>query len=129
MLKPTLVLAALLLLAGCGQSNLVTSDLGDGLSLTVVLIHPGSFIMGTPPDEKGRDADELQHPVTLTKAFYMGKTEVTQAQWKAVMAEEAPSSAHGSELPVDSVTWDQAVAFCEKLSAREGRKYRLPTEA
>jgi formylglycine-generating enzyme required for sulfatase activity len=92
--------------------------------------------MGSPEGEKGRYENERQHWVTLTKGFYLGVHEVTQAEWKAVMGgDNNPSHFKGDELPVDIVSWDNAVAFCRKLNAKEGWsedkgwRYQLPTEA
>jgi formylglycine-generating enzyme required for sulfatase activity len=85
-------------------------------------------MMGSPPGEERRRADETQHAVRLTKAFYMGTTEVTQAQWNKVM-DGNPSFFTGDALPVETVTWEEAVEFCRKLSDKEGVRYRLPTEA
>jgi formylglycine-generating enzyme required for sulfatase activity len=102
----------------------VTNSVGTKLSL----IPPGQFVMGSPPGEEWHRADEIQHGVTLTKAFYLGAAEVTQGQWKTLMGEN-PSFFTGDDLPVDTVTWEQAVEFCRKLSEKEGIQYRLPTEA
>jgi len=98
------------------------------IGATMVFIAPGTFTMGTPAGEESREAHETQHRVTLTRGFYMGKTEVTQAQWKAVMGND-PSNFKGDTLPVEQVSWDDCVEFCRKVSAKEGKKYRLPTEA
>ena len=104
-------------------------DLGGGVKLDLVLIPAGEFTIGSPQSEKERSSNEgPQHLVRLTKPFYMGVTEVTQAQWKAVM-ESNPSNFMGDDLPVETVSWDDAVEFCRKLSDKEGRDYRLPTEA
>jgi formylglycine-generating enzyme required for sulfatase activity len=84
--------------------------------------------MGSPASEPERDDDERLHAVEITPGFYMSATEVTQAQWLAVMGEN-PSTWEGDALPVDGVSWAEAVAFCEELSRVEGRHYRLPTEA
>ena len=102
----------------------VTNSVGMKLSL----IPPGQFLMGSPPKEEWHRDDETLHRVTLTKAFYMGTTEVTQGQWKALMGTN-PSFSTGDALPVETVTWEQAVEFCRKLSEKEGTQYRLPTEA
>lgn len=102
----------------------VTNSLGMRLSL----IPPGQFMMGSPQDEEWHRPDEILHRVTLTKAFYMGTTEVTQGQWKALMGEN-PSFFTGDALPVETVTWEQAADFCRKLSEKEGAQYRLATEA
>jgi formylglycine-generating enzyme required for sulfatase activity/predicted Ser/Thr protein kinase len=106
-------------------------EIENSIGMTLVYIKPGTFLMGSPEAEHGRDSsDERQHRVTLTKGFYMSTTLVSQKQWKAVMgANNNPSPAQGDNLPVASVTWEQAREFCERLSARENRTYRLPTEA
>ncbi len=103
-------------------------DLGGGVRIAFARIEAGEFMMGSPEAEEGRDDDELCHKVSLTKACYIGVTEVTQAQWKAVMGTE-PSYFKGADLPVEHVSWSDAVAFCKKLSERTGAAYRLPTEA
>lgn len=84
--------------------------------------------MGSPPDEEQRSADETQHRVTLTKGFYLGIHAVTQSQWQAVMG-NSPGSFKGNTRPVETVSWDDCVVFCQKLSQCEGKTYRLPTEA
>jgi sulfatase modifying factor 1 len=96
-------------------------------------IPAGTFTMGSPEGEEGRSDHETQHPVTISKAFYMQTTEVTQGQWKAVMGTEPWKGIQyvkeGPNYPASYVSWDDAVAFCKKLSEREGKTYRLPTEA
>jgi len=88
---------------------------------------PGTFTMGSPAEEKGRSDDEKQHAVTLTKGFWIGKYEVTQAQWEAVIPIN-PSAFRGPNLPVDSVTWDDTQTFISKLNMNAGGGFRLPTE-
>ena len=100
----------------------------DPTHIKMVRIKPGTFVMGSPESEPEHQFDEVQHTVTITKAFYLSRTPITQAQWQAVMGTN-PSGFKGDDLPVERVSWDDAVAFCEKLSAREHKKYRLPTEA
>ena len=100
----------------------------DPAPIKMVRINPGTFVMGSPKSEPGRYDDEVQHTVKITKAFYMGLTPITQAQWNAVMGNN-PSKSKGDDLPVENLSWNDAVAFCQKLSAREHKKYRLPTEA
>jgi formylglycine-generating enzyme required for sulfatase activity len=107
-----------------GQPSVTNNSLG----MRLVLIPPGEFVMGSPPAEEGRNANEVQHRVKLTKAFYLAVTEVTQKQWQSVMGKN-PSFCVGGSLPVDTVSWDEAGEFCRKLSIREGADYRLPTEA
>jgi formylglycine-generating enzyme required for sulfatase activity len=94
----------------------------------MVSVSGGRFLMGSPLSETGRDQDEgVQNDVTV-QSFYMSKYEITQAQYKAVTGTN-PSSFKGDDLPVDSVSWNDAVEFCRKLSQMTGRQYRLPTEA
>jgi formylglycine-generating enzyme required for sulfatase activity len=106
-----------------------------GLNLEMKPIPAGTFVMGSPSDEQDRDSDEgPQTRVTISKPFWLGKTEVTQAQWKAVMGNN-PSYFKGDDLPVEEVSWTDAVAFCEKLNEMKrdtlpaGYHYTLPTEA
>ena len=103
----------------------ITNTIGMKLNL----IPAGTFMMGSPESED----DEHQHQVTISKAFYMQTTEVTQGQWKAVMGTEPWKGKgyvkEGSDYPAVYVSWDDAVAYCKKLSEKEGKTYRLPTEA
>jgi formylglycine-generating enzyme required for sulfatase activity len=112
----------------------------------MVKIPAGTFTMGSPDNEKDRGSDEVQHQVTISRDFYMSKYEVTQGEWKAVMGSD-PSYFKGGDLPVESVSWYDAVAYCNALSEKEGltpaytingtsvtwnksaNGYRLPTEA
>ena len=89
---------------------------------------PGSFMMGSPTEEEGRNSDEEQHVVTLTQGFWMMETEVTQKQWKAIM-DNNPSSFKGEDnLPVECVSWNDCQVFCRKC-AELGLTMKLPTEA
>ena len=107
--------------------------LGDGEALTLVAIPAGSFWMGSPLEEKGRSDDEgPRHQVKLD-GFWMGQTPITQAQWRRVMGTN-PSQFQGlradrDQRPVETVNWNKATAFCEKLSQLTGRFYSLPSEA
>jgi formylglycine-generating enzyme required for sulfatase activity len=86
-------------------------------------------MMGAPATEAGRSSEEgPQHGVIISKPFYMGVFEVTQEQYEQVMGKN-PSNFKGAKHPVEQVTWDDAVEFCKKLSARTGKKVTLPTEA
>jgi formylglycine-generating enzyme required for sulfatase activity len=86
-------------------------------------------MMGSPDSEQGRASNEgPQHEVTISKPFYMGATEVTQAQYEAVMGTN-PSKIKGPTNPVVSVSWEDAGEFCRKLSEKTGKTVRLPTEA
>ncbi len=103
-------------------------ELGGGAQLEMVAIPGGAFTMGSPASEANRSDDEgPQHQVTV-RGFYMGKYEVTQAQYQAIMGTN-PAKFQGNDLPVEQVSWNDAVEFCKKLSAKTGREYRLPTEA
>jgi formylglycine-generating enzyme required for sulfatase activity len=100
-----------------------------------VLMPAGTFTMGSPAsDPNAYDDEKPAHQVTISKPFYMGKYEVTQAQWKAVMgSENNPSYFKGDSLPVDHVSWRDVQEFIQKLNRREeqasGVFCRLPTEA
>lgn len=117
----------------------VTPGTGGQLEvrLELVGIPGGSFLMGSPAGELGRDEYEgPQHTVTL-QPFYMGKYEITQAQWNQVTAlpkvkidlNSDPSFFKGDDLPVENISWEDAQEFCERLSIYTHRQYRLPTEA
>jgi formylglycine-generating enzyme required for sulfatase activity len=107
-----------------------TVKIAEGVTMTFVLIPPGKFRMGSPQNEKDRSWDEAPHEVTLTKPFYLAKTEVTQAQYRA-LTKANPSEFKGDDQPVERVSWEQAWAFAVKLTKERGDKhaYRLPTEA
>lgn len=93
-------------------------------------IPAGSFMMGSPEGEEGRNKNEGPvHKVTISKPFYMGIYEVTQAEYETVTGNN-PSWYKGNRLPVETVSWHDAVAYCEKLSEKDTEwEYRLPTEA
>ena len=103
-------------------------DLSKGVKLEMVLIPAGKFMMGSPESEVGRKENETQHEVTLTKPFYMGKYEVTQEQWQAVMGNN-PSRTKGAKLPVTNVSWNDCQDYIKKLNAKTNGGYRLPSEA
>jgi len=101
--------------------------------MKLVNIPANKFIMGSREKESGRQEDDNQVDVTISCPFYLGVTEVTQGQWKSVMS-SAPWKGkdlvkEGADYPATFVSWDDAVSFCKKLSKREGKTYRLPTEA
>ncbi|MDH4240990.1 MAG: formylglycine-generating enzyme family protein [Phycisphaerae bacterium] len=110
------------------QLNTKEVEVASGVLIRFVEIPMGRFMMGSPSTESGRHADETRHEVILSKPFYMGVTEVTQALYEAVMGSN-PSDIKGPNRPVDKVSWDDAVAFCDKLTQTQGGKFRLPTEA
>ncbi|MBO1069013.1 MAG: SUMF1/EgtB/PvdO family nonheme iron enzyme [Dolichospermum sp. DEX189] len=114
-----------------------TQNLPDGVTLEMVAIPGGTFIMGSPENEEGRTSVESpQHQVTVPP-FFMGKYPVTQEQWRAVAALEKvnidlksdPSYFKGDNLPVECVSWNDAQEFCDRLSRMANKTYRLPSEA
>jgi formylglycine-generating enzyme required for sulfatase activity len=142
-----------------GEVSLLPWMTTNSLGMNLLLIPRGTFLMGSPKDEEDRLDEELQHEVEITRPFYMGKHEVTVGQFKAFVKDtkyqtEAEKDGKGGrgfdgkefvykpeytwknlyftqtdDQPVIVVTWNDAVAFCEWLSKKEGRTYRLPTEA
>jgi formylglycine-generating enzyme required for sulfatase activity len=114
-----------------GVAPTLTLELGGGVTWEGVLIPAGSFLMGSPPGEAKTDKEsalEKQHKVTLTEPFYMGKFELTQAQYEKVMGAN-PSTTKGEKLPVHNLPWQDAQDFCAKLSKTSHRIVELPTEA
>lgn len=113
---------------GRRQAESFQEDLGNGIFLEMVKIPGGSFLMGSPENEPERiDSEGPQHRVNI-KPFFMGKFPVTQEQYQAVMGEN-PSKFKGENKPVESVSWHNAVEFCNRISQRIGKAYRLPSEA
>ena len=137
-------------------------EITNSIGMKLVLIPAGKFLMGSPKDEKGRDENEAQHEVEITKPFYLGTYTVTLGQFRAFVKAagyqtEAENDGQGGwgynaktkdfeglkpdynwknpgfeqtdDHPVVNVTWNDAVAFCDWLSNKEGKTYRLPTEA
>ena len=128
--KPDIVLTE-------GQAEEYVEDLGNGIVLRMVKVGGGKFLMGSPENEAGRSSDESpQHEVTVPD-FFMGMFTVTQAQWKAVAQfpkgkielNPDPSRFKGENRPVESISWDEAIEFCDRLSTKTGRTYTLPSEA
>ncbi|MDA0841450.1 MAG: formylglycine-generating enzyme family protein, partial [Planctomycetota bacterium] len=126
MLKQTSFLFCLVLLNAF--SELPEKNFKNSIGMELILIPAGEFEMGSPANEKDRDENEVQHTVKITKPFFMSRTEVTQGQYEAVMGKN-PSDFKGKDLPVESVSWEEAVEFSKKLSDKERKAYRLPTEA
>ena len=128
------------------QSQYFKEDLGKGITLEMVAIPGGTFLMGTENEEIERLVKKFdwegfrwqrpQHRVTVS-SFYMGRYLITQSQWKAIAAtakididlETNPSNFKGDELPVERVNWYQATEFCKRLSRETKQEYRLPSEA
>ena len=96
----------------------------------MVVIPAGSFLMGSPASESDRFSNEGPQRRVTVVSFALGKTEVTQGQWKAVMGGD-PSrfSTCGDDCPVENVSWEDAQRLIEKLNAKTGQRYRLPSEA
>jgi len=119
----------LMITVGCGELPSITNTVGMKFNK----IPAGTFTMGSPEGEEGRREDKTQHPVTISKPFYMQTTEVTQGQWKEVMGTEPWKGEkyvkEGANYAATYVSWDDAVAYCKKLSEKEGKTYRLSTEA
>lgn len=115
------------------QTGLTDEKFVNSIDMSFRRIPAGEFVMGSPVSEAERGSDEKPHRVRITRPFYLGTMEVTQAQYQQV-ANKNPSSFKGRNLPVENVTWQDAVDFCRRLSAlpeerAARRKYRLPTEA
>ncbi len=117
--KPSIARQVAKLQSGRTAGETTTITLPGGVAMEMVWCPPGTFTMGSPA---GEDNEKPPHPTTLTKGFWMGKTEVTQAQWKSVMGSN-PSSKKGDDLPVENVSWNDCQAFCKDTGLQ------LPTEA
>ncbi len=105
-------------------------EIAPGVKMVFVLVPPGKFRMGSPKEETNRSDDETQHEVELTKPFYLGKYEVTQEQYERVTG-KSPSNFKGADLPVETVSWEEADAYALELTRKTRDKllYRLPSEA
>ena len=105
----------------------------NSIDMELVYVPQGEFMMGSPSNETHRRSNEgPQHSVIVAEGFYMGVYEVTQAQYKAVMGKNPSKKKRvfqSKKRPVESISWHEATQFCRKLSQKEKRKYRLPTEA
>ncbi len=117
---------------GFWQVTDISMDTGcpNDIGMTFAFMPAGSFSMGSPAGEFGRDTDEGPvHSVTLTSPFYMGTTEVTQAQWEAVMGSNPSVFGGCPTCPVENVSWHDVLTFVEKMNQRCEGTYSLPTEA
>ena len=171
-IRPAAVIAVMLLavspwwprldsLSALANQETVLKPIDNSLGMTLVYVPPGTFLMGSPASEKGRQVDERQHEVEISSGFYLGKTEVTIGQFRKFVTENGyqtepekdgqggwgyspPDKFEGplpkyswhstgwdmtDEHPVVNVTWNDAKNFCAWLSRKEGKTYRLPTEA
>ena len=109
--------------------DIITIPVKDGISIDMVRVEAGTFIMGATPEMENPNSDEKPtHQVTLTNDYYIGKYEVTQALWQAVMGNN-PSYFKGDNLPVGNVSWNDCQDFLIKINSITGKKFRLPTEA
>lgn len=109
--------------------NTITIHVKDGISIDMVRVEAGTFTMGATPEmENPFYWEKPTHQVTLTNDYYIGKYEVTQALWQAVMGKN-PSNFKGDNLPVERVSWDDCQEFISKLNRITGKTFRLPTEA
>jgi formylglycine-generating enzyme required for sulfatase activity len=128
------------------EGNFTEEKITNSIGMKLVLVKPGTFLMGSPPDEAGRFEDEDQHEVEITRPFYMGAYEVTQEEYERVLDNNPSwfsSTGNGKDqvkgmntrqFPVEVVSWEDASEFCRRLSELPeeksiGRAYRLPTEA
>jgi formylglycine-generating enzyme required for sulfatase activity len=123
-----LALAVATVAGSAGHSETAADVVTNSVGMRMVRVAPGTFPMGTPPGEPLRQDEETPHRVTLTRPFRIAATEVTRRQWLAVMPQSLAAQP-GDDRPVTSVSWKEAQEFCLELSRREGRTYRLPTEA
>jgi eukaryotic-like serine/threonine-protein kinase len=112
------------------RADIFTEDLGNGVGLTMVKIPAGKFLMGSPESEQDRSSNNEtpQHLVSVPE-FYLGQTLVTQSQWLAIMDNNPADFQGNDQLPVEQVSWLDAMDFCQKLSQKTGRIYRVPSEA
>lgn len=109
-----------------GPARRVSVPLGNGITLELTLVRPGTFVMGSNRSE----SEKPPHAVTITQPFYLGTYEVTQEQWEKVMGSN-PSYFPGAKNPVDQVTWEECQLFVQKLNEKKtvNLQFRLPTEA
>jgi formylglycine-generating enzyme required for sulfatase activity len=131
MISRALAVLAALPIAACVQSPPDAVSLsGAPGGMKFVRLVAGSFQMGSPPAEKGREPQELRHHVRLTRPFYLATTEVTKGQWFEVMQTNPSHFADcGAHCPVERVNYQEILVFLDRLNARAGGGYRLPTEA
>ncbi len=105
-------------------------EVENSIGMRFRLVPPGSFLQGSPEDERGRWEGEIQHSAAVSEPIYVGKFEVTQEQWQKVM-DTSPAYFSGARRPVETVTWHEAQEFTRKLAEKEGVEqgtYRLPVE-
>ncbi len=103
--------------------------LTNSIGMKFVWIDPGTFMMGSPKEELARNEDEIQRKVTLTNGFYMGVFTVTQEEWMTLVEKNPSKFTGAANLPVEQVNWKECQEFIQKLREKDGKPYRLPTEA
>jgi len=123
-----MVAMCIALFSTCKKDKKNESEKKFELEPEMVLVEAGTFTMGCTDTDCIVDRELPAHQVTLTKSYYIGKYEVTQAQWKAVMGNN-PSYDQGDDLPVAWLSWEDVQKFIAKLNEMTGKNYRLPTEA
>ena len=134
-MRVAVVVAAMLFCMPVFAQGVKLKSVTNSIGIELVEIPAGAFTMGSPEGEKDRLEDEAQVSVTLTKSFELGKTQVTQGQWKEVRGSDPWEGKYavqiGEDNPATYVSWDDATKFCKKLTQRELRveEYRSPTEA
>jgi formylglycine-generating enzyme required for sulfatase activity len=123
------------------QGEKAATSITNSLGMKFVKIAAGKFVMGSPVEELHRESDETQHEVVITKDLWIGVHEVTQGQYERIMGKNPSFFSAGGvgkervkdrdtfDHPVERVSWHDAFEFCRKLGAKEGKTYRLPTEA
>lgn len=120
-------ISAVLLGRSLVSSNIRVEKLDNNTTLDLIPIPDGDYWMGS---ESSRYEEERNPHKVAVSSFLIGRYQVTQAQWKAIFGlEDSPSRWQGDNLPVENVSWNDAVEFCKRLSERRGREYRLPSEA
>jgi formylglycine-generating enzyme required for sulfatase activity len=126
--------SSLQLITHQGKAKYLTCDLVGGITLDIIGVPGGKFLMGSPESESERGTDESPQHLVQIRPFFLGKYPVTQAQWQAVMKNNPARFQDGNPdenafKPVERVSWLDCQEFCQKLSALVGREFRLPTEA
>ena len=112
-----------------GKAKYITLDLGKGITMDLIGIPGGKYLMGSPEHEPERANDESpQHQVNI-RPFLLGKYPVTQAQWQAIMKNNPARFTEEANNPVEKVSWFDCIDFCQRLSEKLGREFRLPSEA
>ena len=109
----------------------ISLEIAPGVKMEFVYIKPGSFTMGgeNKTDSKWLAVEVPKHGVQITKGFYLGKYEVTQGQFEAVMGYNKSKSSKGPDFPADNISWDETLKFCDEVSFKTKRTVRLPSEA